>query len=112
MHAYFTGTGQHDGACPATTWTSAPKAATSWPRPPEVDGNPYQLIAKPAGRGGLRSRPSSPPSWNPSGSRNIQHRAWTSPTSRSGSPASPGETATRACSGPPTVPSTPTPPPT
>ena len=40
-------------ACPAITWTSAPKADTSSPRRPRSDGNPYELIARPGGRGNL-----------------------------------------------------------
>jgi hypothetical protein len=32
LHAYFAGSDQHCGSCPVTTWTFAPRAATSSPR--------------------------------------------------------------------------------
>ena len=57
-----------------------------------------------------------PVSWNPSGSTNARHQATPltagSTSWPAGSPASPKATATPACTGPPTAPWTPTPPPT
>ena len=40
-------------ACPATTWTSAPPAVTSWPRPPRSAASPTSLISRPGGHGTL-----------------------------------------------------------
>ena len=38
---------------PGTTWTTGPRAATSWPRPPRSTGTPTRSSAGPGGRAGL-----------------------------------------------------------
>ena len=53
MHAYFTGTGQHNGRLPSHHLDFRSQGGYILAPPSQVDGNPYQLIAKPAGRGGL-----------------------------------------------------------
>ena len=101
--------------CPPTTWTSAPPAATSWPRPPTSTATPTSSSRPPAPTAASTGTP-SPSCCNPSGSSNAPSpaRPPTRPSATwpAGSPASPKATATRACSGPPTAPWRPTRPPT
>jgi len=100
--------------CPAATWTSAPQAATSWPRPPRSTVTPTSSCGPPAGRALSTGPPSLAPctsaaSRNPSLTR-IRDGTWA--CWPCGSPLSPKATATVACIGPPTAPWRPTPRPT
>ena len=101
---------------PRTTWTSARPAATSWPRPPRSTATPTCPWGTPGRHGTLswdarlpRLLPSQPqrhrPEPRPAPDRDLDTLArWVAP--------SPKATATPACTGPPTAPWRPTPPPT
>ena len=115
MHAYFTGSDQHNGRLPSHHLDFRSQGGYILAPPSQVDGKPYRLIKKPGGHSGL-DWAAVTGSWNPSGTSNARRRARPR-TARSaswpaGSPASPKATATPACTGPPTAPWTPTPPPT
>ena len=115
MHAYFTGSDQHNGRLASHHLDFRSAGGYIVAPPSQVDGKPYQLIKRLDGRGGLdwdavtrllepeqaAARACNAPGF----SRDLSQLAqWV--------PASPKETATLACSGPPTAPSTPTAPPT
>ena len=53
MHAYFTGTGQHNGRLPGHHLDFRSQGGYVLAPPSQVDGNPYQLIGKPGGHGGV-----------------------------------------------------------
>ena len=53
MHAYFTGTDQHNGRLPSHHLDFRSQGGYIVAPPSQVDGKPYQLIARPGGRGGL-----------------------------------------------------------
>ena len=61
-------------ACPATTWTSAPTAATSSPRPPRSAASPTGSSRSSAATAAWTG-PRSPGSWNPSGTSNARRQA-------------------------------------
>ena len=115
MHAYFTGTGQHNGRLPSHHLDFRATGGYILAPPSSIGGKPYLLISKPAGAA-PSTGPRSPLFWNPSGTSNARHQAMPltagSASWPAGSPASPKATATPACTGPPTARSTPTPPPT
>ena len=116
MHAYFTGTDQHNGRLPSHHLDFRSQGGYILAPPSQVDGKPYRLIKKLGGHGSPGLGRGHPRSWNPSGTSNARHRARPrtvrSTSWPAGSPASPKATATPACTGPPTAPWTPTPPPT
>ena len=116
MHAYFTGSDQHNGRLPQPP-PGLPLPRRLHPRP----ALPDRRQALPAHQEAPAATaawtgPRSPHSWNPSGTSNARRRAGPrtvrSASWPAGSPASPKATATPACTGPPTAPWTPTPPPT
>jgi len=101
-------------AASAGTWPSPPAlpAPTSWTSTTMV---PPEAATPPSPGSSARAWPAARrPTCRPRGMWNAQHRARTgtacSASWPGGSPASPRGTATRPCSGPPTVPWTPTPP--
>jgi len=53
MHAYFTGSGQHNGRLPGHHLDFRSAGGYVLAPPSQVDGKPYRLIAKPGGRGTL-----------------------------------------------------------
>jgi len=53
MHAYFTGTGQHNGRLPRHHLDFRSTGGYILAPPSQVDGKPYRIIAKPGGCGGL-----------------------------------------------------------
>jgi hypothetical protein len=53
MHAYFTGSGQHNGRLPGHHLDFRSTGGYVVAPPSQVDGKPYRLIAKPGGRGTL-----------------------------------------------------------
>ena len=53
MHAYFTGSHQHNGRLPSHHLDFRSRGGYIPAPPSQIDGNPYRLIAKPDGRGGL-----------------------------------------------------------
>ena len=53
MHAYFTGTGQHNGRLPSHHLDFRSTGGYVLAPPSQVGGKPYQLIAKPGGHGAL-----------------------------------------------------------
>ena len=53
MHAYFTGTGQHNGRLPRHHLDFRSQGGYILAPPSQVDGKPYRLIKKPAGHGSL-----------------------------------------------------------
>ena len=116
LHAYFTGTAQRSGHLPAQP-PGLPLRRRLHPRPAlPGDGRPYRLLTA-TGRHGrldwaavtrlLRSPPPAAPARIPARPRTVTWATWPA-----GSPPSPKATATPACSGPPTAPWKPTPPPT
>jgi hypothetical protein len=114
MHAYFTGSDQHNGRLPSHHLDFRSQGGYILAPPSQVDGSPYRLIKKLDGHGTLNwaevTRLLEP-------QRHQQHghlagpRTGRSTSSPAGSPAGPKATATPACTGPPTAPWTPTPPP-
>jgi hypothetical protein len=53
MHAYFTGTGQHNGRLPSHHLDFRSQGGYVLASPSQVDGKPYRLIKKLGGRGDL-----------------------------------------------------------
>jgi len=53
MHAYFTGSGQHNGRLPSHHLDFRSVGGYILAPPSQVDGKPYQLISKPGGHGSL-----------------------------------------------------------
>ena len=53
MHAYFTGSNQHNGRLPGHHLDFRSHGGYILAPPSQVDGNPYRLIRKPGGHGGL-----------------------------------------------------------
>jgi hypothetical protein len=53
MHAYFTGSDQHSGRLPRHHLDFRSQGGYIVAPPSQVDGNPYELIARPGGRGNL-----------------------------------------------------------
>jgi len=53
MHAYFTGTGQHNGRLPSHHLDFRSQGGYILAPPSQVDGKPYRLIKKPGGHGSL-----------------------------------------------------------
>ena len=53
MHAYFTGTDQHNGRLPSHHLDFRSHGGYIVAPPSQVDGKPYHVIARPGGRGGL-----------------------------------------------------------
>jgi hypothetical protein len=116
LHAYFAGSAQRNGHLPGCYLDFRSAGGYVLAPPSQIAGHPYQLLREPAAMAawtGTRSPSSSNPSH--STSRAPARRrppVITSATWPAGSPPSPKATATPACSGPPTAPWTPTPPPT
>ena len=118
LHVYFAGSAPAQRP-PARPPPGLPVAGGYVLTPPsQIDGQPYQLIEPPGGRGGLdwaavtrllqpQHQPSRQQPRQPAGRQPRPRPAWPA-----GSPASPKATATPACSGPPTAPWTLTRPPT
>ena len=115
LHAYFTGTAQRSGHLPAHHLDFRSAGGYILAPPSQVDGRPYQLLTAPAADGRLdwdavtrllepRRQQHRP---EPARPRTVTWATWPA-----GSPPSPRATATPACSGPPTAPWRPTPPPT
>jgi hypothetical protein len=115
MHAYFTGSDQHNGRLPRHHLDFRAAGGYVLAPPSQIHGQSYQFIKRLGGRSGLDwgevtrflepQRQSERPA-------PVQPGTARSPSWLAGSPPSPRGTATRACSGPPTAPWTPTPPPT
>ena len=115
LHAYFTGTAQRNGHLPAHHLDFRSAGGYVLAPPSQVDGHPYLLVGQPRRprRPGLGRR--HPRSCNPQRQRQQPRPAQAADRGDhwpAGSPASPKATATPACSGPPTAPWRPTPPPT
>jgi len=53
MHAYFTGSGQHNGRLPSHHLDFRSHGGYILAPPSQIDGKPYSVIARPAGHGGL-----------------------------------------------------------
>ncbi len=53
MHAYFTGTGQHNGRLPSHHLDFRSQGGYIIAPPSQVDGKPYRLIKKPGGHSSL-----------------------------------------------------------
>jgi hypothetical protein len=53
MHAYFTGSGQHNGRLPSHHLDFRSAGGYILAPPSQIDGKPYRLIAKPGGQGSL-----------------------------------------------------------
>ena len=53
MHAYFTGSHQHNGRLPSHHLDFRSQGGYILAPPSQVDGNPYRLIKKPGGHSGL-----------------------------------------------------------
>ena len=53
MHAYFTGTDQHNGRLPSHHLDFRSQGGYILAPPSQIDGKPYRLIKKPGGHGGL-----------------------------------------------------------
>jgi hypothetical protein len=53
MHAYFTGSGQHNGRLPSHHLDFRSHGGYILAPPSQIDGKPYQLISKPGGHGSL-----------------------------------------------------------
>ena len=53
MHAYFTGTDQHNGRLPSHHLDFRSQGGYILAPPSQIDGNPYRLIARPGGHGSL-----------------------------------------------------------
>jgi len=53
MHAYFTGSGQHNGRLPSHHLDFRSTGGYIVAPPSQIDGKPYHVIARPGGRGGL-----------------------------------------------------------
>jgi hypothetical protein len=53
MHAYFTGSGQHNGRLPGHHLDFRSQGGYILAPPSQIDGKPYRLIARPGGRGTL-----------------------------------------------------------
>ena len=53
MHAYFTGSHQHNGRLPSHHLDFRSQGGYIVAPPSQVDGKPYHVIAKPGGRSGL-----------------------------------------------------------
>ena len=53
MHAYFTGSGQHNGRLPRHHLDFRSHGGYILAPPSQIDGKPYQLISKPGGHGSL-----------------------------------------------------------
>ena len=110
LHAYFTGSRQRNGHLPAhhLDFRSAGGYVLTQPSPTSSSGRQPAAAAW--------TGPPSPASCNPnptpSAPASPRPPAATCPAWPAGSPASPKAIATPACSGPPTAPSTLTPPPT
>jgi hypothetical protein len=115
MHAYFTGTDQHNGRLPRHHLDFRSQGGYILARPPRSTATPTSSSRNPAATAAWTG-PKSPLSWNPSGTSNARRparpRTVRSASWPAGSPASPKETATPACTGPLTAPWTPIPPPT
>ena len=116
LHAYFTGSAQRNGHLPAHHLDFRSRGGYVLAPPSQIDGKPYHLIRTLNADGALDwsrgHRPARTASGSSPGPSRAQPRTVTSATWPGGSPASSTATATRACSGPPTAPSKPTPPPT
>ena len=116
MHAYFTGTRQHNGHLPAHHLDFRATGGYVLAPPSTVGGKPYRILWEPGGRGGLNwdtvTRLLQPQRQHQQPRRQAQASTLISATWRAGSPPSPKATATPACTGPPTAPWKPTPPPT
>ena len=84
LHAYFAGSDQRNGRLPTTTWTSAPAAATSSPRPPRSAASPTSCSSTRTAEAGWTGPPSpgcstpsrsSHPEPAPPGGRGPRHLA-------------------------------------
>ena len=117
LHAYFTGSHQRNGHLPAHHLDFRSAGGYVLTRPPRSAASPTSSSASPAARL-TWTGPPSPGYCNPSANPHCRSRGspgalvMTSASWRAGSPPRPKATATPACSGPPTAPWTPTPPPT
>ena len=117
LHIYFTGTAQRSGHLAAHHLDFRSAGGYVLAPPSQVDGHPYLSWGTP-GRDGTLSwdtrlpRAACNPSRSGSGPDPARPRTGTSAPWPAGSPASPKATATPACTGPPTAPWRPTPPPT
>ena len=116
LHAYFTGTAQRSGHLSAQHLDFLSSGGYILAPPSQVDGRPYQLLEghrppRPPRLGrrhpAAATRPAAPANRKPVRPRTVTWATWPA-----GSPPSPKATATPACSGPPTAPWKPTPPPT
>ena len=116
LHLYFRGSDQRNGHLPDCHLDFRSRGGYVLAPPSQVDGRPYQLIRPSAAAAAWTGAPSSG-TCNPSPSPSSQAH----PQPRPSGPERPGPvgrqpkpkaTATRACSGPPTAPWTPTRPPT
>ena len=116
MHAYFTGTHQHCGHLPAHHLDFLATGGYVLAPPSAVGGKPYRILWEPGGRGALNwdtvTRLLQPQRQHQQPAGRPRHPVLISATWPAGSPPSPKATATPACSGPPTAPWKPTPPPT
>ena len=116
LHIYFTGTAQHNGHLAAHHVDFRSAGGYVLAPPSQVDGHPYLPWGTPGRDGTLswdaRLPRACPPSRSGSGPDPARPRTGTSAPWPAGSPASPKATATPACTGPPTAPWRPTPPPT
>ena len=99
MHLYFTGSDQHNGRLPSHHLDFRSQGGYIIAPPSQVNGQPYQLIKRLDGRSGSALIPARPRT----GTWTLWPAGW---------PASPKATATPACTGPPTAPWPPIPPPT
>ena len=115
LHAYFTGSHQRNGHLAGHHLDFRSAGGYVLTLPSQVDGHPYQLISQPGGRPAWTGPPSHG-SCNPnpvaSGPASPRPRPGTWAGWPAGSPPSPKATATPACSGRPTAPWKPIPPPT
>ena len=112
LHAYFTGTGQRNGHLPGQHLDFRSAGGYVLVPPSQVDGKPYQLVkttGRPRRAGLGRGHPAATAQRAASSPRpRARTRTATWTAWPAGSPASSRETATPACSGPPTAPWKPT----